>query len=81
MQPFTSVPRMLLARRSRWPARVDNAPKPLPERDAAMAVVAYIGHATLLMQAQAGNILTDPMRAADDPCSGSRRNGPSWLRQ
>ncbi len=62
MQPFTSVPRMLLARRIPWPAHLDDAPKPVPERDTATAAaVTFIGHATFLIQAEAGNVLTDPM--------------------
>src|SRR5215510_13528833 len=60
MQPFTSAPRMLLARQIPWPARVDEAPTPLAERDTAAAVVTLIGHATFLIQAEAGNVLTDP---------------------
>ncbi|HEX2342826.1 MAG TPA: MBL fold metallo-hydrolase [Vicinamibacterales bacterium] len=79
MQPFTSVPRMLLARRSRWPARVDDAPKPPPDRETATAVVTFIGHATFLIQAEAGNILTDPMfseRAGPWNVFGPRRVRP-----
>jgi hypothetical protein len=61
MQPFTSLPRMLLARRIPWPARDDDAPQPLPGRDTAATVVTFIGHATFLIQAEVGNVLTDPM--------------------
>ena len=60
-QPFSAVPRMLLERRTPWPARVDEPlQKPLPLEGAA-AVVTFIGHATFLIQTAAGNILTDPM--------------------
>jgi L-ascorbate metabolism protein UlaG (beta-lactamase superfamily) len=52
---------MLLARRIPWPTRVDDAPNPLPARGTAAAVVTFIGHATFLIQAEAGNVLTDPM--------------------
>ena len=79
MQPFTSVPRMLLARRIPWPARVDDAPKPLPGRDTATAVVTFIGHATFLIQAEGGNVLTDPMfseRAGPWNVFGPRRVRP-----
>jgi hypothetical protein len=31
MQPFTAVPRILLARRIPWPPRIDDAPKLPPE--------------------------------------------------
>src|SRR5437870_1680771 len=63
-QPFSAVPRMLLERRTPWPARVDEPlQKPLPLEGAA-AVVTFIGHATFLIQTAAGNILTDPMYSA-----------------
>ena len=54
MQPFTAVPRMLLARRVRWPARVHDVPRPLAARGTASAVVTFIGHATFLIQTEAG---------------------------
>lgn len=79
MQPFTSVPRMLLARRIGWPARVHDLPQPLPARDTASAVVTSIGHATFLIQTEAGNILTDPMfseRAGPWNLLGPRRVRP-----
>jgi L-ascorbate metabolism protein UlaG (beta-lactamase superfamily) len=55
------VPRMLMARRTRWPARVPVDPRRPAALDGAAAVVSFIGHATLLMQTAAGHILTDPM--------------------
>ena len=79
MQPFTSVPRMLLARRIPWPVRVHDVPKPLPSRDTASAVVTFMGHATFLIQTEAGNILTDPMfseRAGPWNLLGPRRVRP-----
>src|SRR5689334_9058790 len=60
-QPFSAVPRMLLERRTRWPARIDEEPRRPPERDGEAAVVTFIGHATFLIQTAEGNILTDPM--------------------
>ena len=60
-QPFSAVPRMLLERRTPWPARVDAPPQQPPALDGAAAVVTFIGHATFLIQTAAGNILTDPM--------------------
>lgn len=79
MQPFTALPRMLLERRVRWPARVHDVPKLLPARGTAGAVVTFIGHATFLIQTEAGNILTDPMfseRAGPWNLLGPRRVRP-----
>jgi L-ascorbate metabolism protein UlaG (beta-lactamase superfamily) len=67
-QPFSAAPRMLLERRTPWPAYIDEPPRRPPELDGAAAVVTFIGHATFLIQTAAGNILTDPMY--------SRRAGP-----
>jgi L-ascorbate metabolism protein UlaG (beta-lactamase superfamily) len=67
-QPLSAVPRMLLERRTPWPARIDEPPQRPPALDGAAAVVTFIGHATFLIQTAAGNILTDPMY--------SRRAGP-----
>jgi L-ascorbate metabolism protein UlaG (beta-lactamase superfamily) len=67
-QPFSKVPRLLLERRTPWPAHVEDRPQPVPPRGDAAAVVTFIGHATFLIQTAAGNILTDPMF--------SRRAGP-----
>jgi L-ascorbate metabolism protein UlaG (beta-lactamase superfamily) len=58
---------MLLERRTRWPARVDE-PTRLPHLDGAGAVITFIGHATFLIQTAVANILTDPMY--------SKRAGP-----
>jgi L-ascorbate metabolism protein UlaG (beta-lactamase superfamily) len=60
-QPFSAIPRMLLERWTRWPARVDEPPGRPPALDGAAAVVTFIGHATFLIQTATGNILTDPM--------------------
>jgi L-ascorbate metabolism protein UlaG (beta-lactamase superfamily) len=68
MPPFSSVPRMLLERRTPWPVRVDDPPQRPPALDGAAAVVTFIGHATFLIQTAAGNIVTDPIY--------SRRAGP-----
>jgi L-ascorbate metabolism protein UlaG (beta-lactamase superfamily) len=60
-QPFSAVPRMLLERRTPWPARVDEPPQRVPELAGAAAVITFVGHATFLIQTAAGHILTDPM--------------------
>jgi L-ascorbate metabolism protein UlaG (beta-lactamase superfamily) len=60
-QPFSAVPRMLLQRRTPWPARIDEPPQRPPQVDGAAAVVTFIGHATFLIQTPAANLLTDPM--------------------
>jgi L-ascorbate metabolism protein UlaG (beta-lactamase superfamily) len=62
-QPFSAVPKLLLAPRVRWPSRVEVAPQPPPPLDGAAAVVTFIGHSTFLIQTAAGNILTDPVYA------------------
>jgi L-ascorbate metabolism protein UlaG (beta-lactamase superfamily) len=75
-QPFSAVPRMLLERRTPWPARVDEPPRQPPGLDGAAAVVTFIGHSTFLIQTAAGNILTDPMysqRAGPLNAIGPRR--------
>jgi L-ascorbate metabolism protein UlaG (beta-lactamase superfamily) len=78
-QPFSAVPRMLLERRTPWPARIDDPPRALPALDGAVAVVTFIGHATFLIQTAAGNILTDPMYA--ERASPLRMVGPRRVRQ
>jgi L-ascorbate metabolism protein UlaG (beta-lactamase superfamily) len=60
-QPFSAVPRMLLTRRTPWPARIDEPPRRPPSLDGAAAAVTFIGHATFLIQTATGNVLTDPM--------------------
>jgi L-ascorbate metabolism protein UlaG (beta-lactamase superfamily) len=66
--PFSAVLRLLLEPRTPWPARVDEPTRRPPPLDGALAAVTFIGHATFLIQTEAGNILTDPMY--------SRRAGP-----
>jgi L-ascorbate metabolism protein UlaG (beta-lactamase superfamily) len=71
-QPFSAVPRMLLTRRTPWPAHVDGPPHTPVVLDSAVAAATFIGHATFLIQTTAGNILTDPMY--------SQRAGPfNWI--
>jgi L-ascorbate metabolism protein UlaG (beta-lactamase superfamily) len=75
-QPFTAVPRMLLERRTPWPAHVDTPTQRPAPLDYSAAVVTFIGHATLLIQTAAGNILTDPtysQRAGPFNLMGPRR--------
>src|SRR5437899_1596172 len=75
-QPFSAVPRMLLERRTPWPARIDDPLHRPPPLDGAAAVATFIGHATFLIQTAAANILTDPMyslRAGPMNMLGPRR--------
>src|SRR5688572_6084373 len=75
-QPFSAVPRMLLAPRTPWPARIDDPPRRPPALNGASAVVTFIGHSTFLIQTAAGNLLTDPMysqRAGPVNLIGPRR--------
>ena len=61
MPGFTAVARLLLTRRAPWPRRIDAPPRQPAPREDASAVVTFIGHATFLIQTEAGNILTDPV--------------------
>ena len=73
---FSKVPRMLLTRRTPWPAHVDEPTRRAPELDGAAAVVTFVGHATFLIRTAHGNILTDPMysqRAGPFNLLGPRR--------
>jgi L-ascorbate metabolism protein UlaG (beta-lactamase superfamily) len=82
-QPFTAVPRMLLARRTPWPLRIDEPPRRPAPLDDACAVVTFIGHASFLVQTSAGNILIDPMyskRAGPLGVLGPRRVRPPAVR-
>jgi L-ascorbate metabolism protein UlaG (beta-lactamase superfamily) len=78
-QPFSAVPRMLLERRTPWPAHIDVPPQRPPQLDGARAVVTFIGHATFLIQTPAGHLLTDPMYSQ---CAGPLNLiGPRRVRQ
>jgi L-ascorbate metabolism protein UlaG (beta-lactamase superfamily) len=76
-QPLWKVPRMLLTRRQRWPAEVPvhrHRPAPLQGKDD--VIVTFVGHATFLIQAQGGTVLTDPIyspRASPVSFAGPRR--------
>jgi L-ascorbate metabolism protein UlaG (beta-lactamase superfamily) len=75
-QPFSAVPRMLLTKRTPWPASVDELSRQPAALDGAEAAVTFIGHSTLLVQTKAANILTDPMysqRAGPFNLLGPRR--------
>ena len=60
-QPFSAVPRLLVAPRTSWPSRVDEAVHRPPALDGAAALITFVGHATFLIQTPAGSLLTDPM--------------------
>ena len=82
-QSFWAVPRMLLTRRTPWPAWIDDPPRRPPPRNAAAAVITFIGHATFLIQTATGNILTDPIysrRAGPFNVFGPRRVRPPAVR-
>jgi L-ascorbate metabolism protein UlaG (beta-lactamase superfamily) len=67
---------MLLEPRARWPTRVDVPASKPPPLDRNAAAITFIGHATFLIQTQAGNLLTDPMysqRAGPFNVLGPRR--------
>jgi L-ascorbate metabolism protein UlaG (beta-lactamase superfamily) len=75
-QPLSAVARMLMARRTPWPDRIDEPAKKPAEMNGAAAVITFIGHSTFLIQTTAGNILTDPMyseRASPLKTLGPRR--------
>jgi L-ascorbate metabolism protein UlaG (beta-lactamase superfamily) len=76
-QPVWRVPRMLLTKRRPWPAVVPVQPRRPPSPQGADdVIVTFIGHATLLIQAQGGSILTDPVysrRASPLSFAGPRR--------
>jgi L-ascorbate metabolism protein UlaG (beta-lactamase superfamily) len=75
-QPVSAVPRMLVQKRTAWPASVPVEPRRPPPLDGATAVVTFIGHSTLLIQTGFGSILTDPVyseRASPVSFAGPRR--------
>ena len=51
---------MLLEPRTPWPRRIDEPARLPPVLEDAAAAITFIGHATFLIQTQAGNLLTDP---------------------
>ena len=78
-QSTAAVPRMLLEPRARWPKRVEVAASKPPALDGNAAAITFIGHATFLIQTQAGNLLTDPMYSQ---CAGPFNVlGPRRVRQ
>jgi L-ascorbate metabolism protein UlaG (beta-lactamase superfamily) len=76
--PFSAVPRMLLERRTPWPAHIATPPQRPPALDGAAAVVTFVGHSTFLIQTAAGTILTDPMYS--DRAGPLNRLGPRRVR-
>src|SRR6202035_1655331 len=75
-QPVSAVPRMLVEKRTAWPASVPVEPRRPPPLDGAAAGVTLIRHAPLLTQTQFGSILTDPVysqRASPVPFAGPKR--------
>src|SRR5437867_11640100 len=78
-QPFSAVARMLLERRTPWPAWMDAPPRRPPELNGAVSVVTFIGHSTFLIQTASGNILTDPMYS--ERAGPLNRVGPRRVRR
>jgi L-ascorbate metabolism protein UlaG (beta-lactamase superfamily) len=82
-QPTWKVPLMLAERRSGWPRWIEVAPRTPPLLDGAAAVASFIGHATLLIQTPAGNLITDPifsLRASPMWFPGPQRTRPAAMR-
>lgn len=80
VKPFTAVPRLMLERRTPWPARVEAPPRQPAPLDGARAAITFIGHSTFLIQTPAGNVLTDPIyseRAGPLGLLGPRRVRPA----
>ena len=71
-QPFSAVPRMLREPRTPWPRLDRRSAATAAGARRRRAVITFIGHATFLIQTQAGNLLTDPIY--------SQRAGPLTCR-
>jgi L-ascorbate metabolism protein UlaG (beta-lactamase superfamily)/SAM-dependent methyltransferase len=74
---------MLREPRAKWPARIHEPARTPPALGGAAAAITFIGHATFLIQTQAGNVLTDPMfsqRAGPFGVFGPRRVRPPAIR-
>lgn len=81
-QTFTAVPRLLMERRTPWPAHIETPSRQPPPLNGA-AAVAFIGHSTFLIQTAAGNVITDPMyseRAGPFNVLGPKRVRPPAIR-
>jgi len=76
-QPLSAVPRLMRAKRSRWPASVPvHQRQPSSPTHQDELVVTFIGHLTFLLQTTTGNLLTDPIyskRASPVSFAGPRR--------
>jgi L-ascorbate metabolism protein UlaG (beta-lactamase superfamily) len=75
-QPVWMVPRLLLTPWTRWPSEVPVEPTRPPSPGPDEVVVTFVGHATFLIQAAAGNVLIDPVysrRASPLSFAGPRR--------
>ncbi len=79
-QPVRRVPRLLMARRARWPRQVPVHPRrPPAPRGHDDVVVTFIGHSTFLVQTAGGNLLIDPVYS--QRASPVRFAGPRRVRQ
>jgi L-ascorbate metabolism protein UlaG (beta-lactamase superfamily) len=79
LQPLTSVPRLLLTRRTPWPRSVPVTQREPTPRHGDEVVVTFIGHATFLIQTPTETILTDPVFAGHAGPFGAF--GPRRVRQ
>ncbi|HKB14108.1 MAG TPA: MBL fold metallo-hydrolase [Vicinamibacterales bacterium] len=77
--PVTAIPRMLAEPRRPWPAWIDVPTQRPAALEGAAAVVTFIGHSTLLIQTQAGNVMTDPMYS--ERAGPLNRFGPRRVRR
>lgn len=77
---FGMVVRMLLSKRTPWPAQVPVQPRrpPSPQQPGEV-IVTFIGHSTFLIQTGSGNILLDPVYA--QRAGPVRFLGPRRVRQ
>jgi L-ascorbate metabolism protein UlaG (beta-lactamase superfamily) len=62
-QSFWQVPRMMLTRRTPWPASVPVRPCRPPETGPDEVIVTFVGHACFLIQVGGMSLLTDPVYA------------------
>lgn len=60
LQPWTALPRLLRAPRTRWPHHIDQ-PQVTPRGEVSDVVITFVGHSTFLIQTPVGNLIADPV--------------------